>query len=204
VKRVPGAIILAVSCGVLCACAETVTRPSAPRLVQPATEPPSNALSNAAQPASPPKQTDPPVREEPQPSTPDSSVPEELAKQGYVSIDGALRPDGICRDVVPSKKNETRTPQRPALVEVLSLEDYNGDGKAYEFALFEQQACMGLQTALLGYPSDFPALCDRRAKGKRRATSPRQRQRSDLSQMTAPRLSRARAPELGLQERSHH
>ena len=31
------------------------------------------------------------------------------------------------------------------------LRDYNGDGKAWEFALFDAQACMGLGTTLIGY-----------------------------------------------------
>jgi hypothetical protein len=31
------------------------------------------------------------------------------------------------------------------------LRDYNGDGRAQEFALFDALACMGLQTALIGY-----------------------------------------------------
>lgn len=31
------------------------------------------------------------------------------------------------------------------------LRDYNGDGKALEFALFDAVACMGLQTTLVGY-----------------------------------------------------
>jgi hypothetical protein len=31
------------------------------------------------------------------------------------------------------------------------LKDYNGDGKAWEFALFDAQACMGLATTLIGY-----------------------------------------------------
>ena len=34
---------------------------------------------------------------------------------------------------------------------ILWLKDYNGDGKAFEFALFEAEACMGLQTTLIGY-----------------------------------------------------
>ena len=34
---------------------------------------------------------------------------------------------------------------------VLQLKDYNGDGKALEFALFDAQACMGLPTTLIGY-----------------------------------------------------
>jgi hypothetical protein len=31
------------------------------------------------------------------------------------------------------------------------LRDYNGDGKAWEFALFDAEACMGLATTLIGY-----------------------------------------------------
>ena len=34
---------------------------------------------------------------------------------------------------------------------ILWLRDYNGDGKAWEFVLFDAPACMGLQTALIGY-----------------------------------------------------
>jgi hypothetical protein len=34
---------------------------------------------------------------------------------------------------------------------ILRLRDYNGDGRAHEFALFDALACMGLQTALFGY-----------------------------------------------------
>jgi hypothetical protein len=34
---------------------------------------------------------------------------------------------------------------------IIWLKDYNGDGKAFEFALFEAEACMGLQTTLIGY-----------------------------------------------------
>lgn len=34
---------------------------------------------------------------------------------------------------------------------VMWLKDYNGDGRSLEFALFDAQACMGLQTALIGY-----------------------------------------------------
>lgn len=35
--------------------------------------------------------------------------------------------------------------------EVMRLRDYNGDGRALEFALYDALACMGLQTALFGY-----------------------------------------------------
>lgn len=34
---------------------------------------------------------------------------------------------------------------------IIWLRDYNGDGKAWEFVLFDAPACMGLQTALIGY-----------------------------------------------------
>jgi len=34
---------------------------------------------------------------------------------------------------------------------IMWLKDYNGDGKALEFALFNAQACMGLDTTLIGY-----------------------------------------------------
>ena len=35
--------------------------------------------------------------------------------------------------------------------EIMRLRDYNGDGEALEFALFDAEACMGLQTSLFGY-----------------------------------------------------
>jgi hypothetical protein len=34
---------------------------------------------------------------------------------------------------------------------LLALRDYNGDGKALEVAFFQAEACMGLQTTLIGY-----------------------------------------------------
>lgn len=34
---------------------------------------------------------------------------------------------------------------------IMWLRDYNGDGRALEFALYDALACMGLQTALIGY-----------------------------------------------------
>jgi hypothetical protein len=34
---------------------------------------------------------------------------------------------------------------------ILHLRDFNGDGKAHEFALLDALACMGLETALFGY-----------------------------------------------------
>jgi len=40
------------------------------------------------------------------------------------------------------------TEAKPSLI---WLRDYNGDGKALEFALFDALACMGLETTLIGY-----------------------------------------------------
>ena len=40
------------------------------------------------------------------------------------------------------------TEAKPSLI---WLRDYNGDGKALEFALFDAVACMGLETTLIGY-----------------------------------------------------
>jgi hypothetical protein len=34
---------------------------------------------------------------------------------------------------------------------IIWLRDYNGDGKPLEFAMFDAEACMGLQTTLIGY-----------------------------------------------------
>ncbi|HEX8119244.1 MAG TPA: hypothetical protein VF521_18340 [Pyrinomonadaceae bacterium] len=34
---------------------------------------------------------------------------------------------------------------------ILHLKDFNGDGRAHEFALYDAVACMGLETALFGY-----------------------------------------------------
>lgn len=34
---------------------------------------------------------------------------------------------------------------------IMHLKDYNGDGRALEFALYDAYACMGLETALVGY-----------------------------------------------------
>lgn len=34
---------------------------------------------------------------------------------------------------------------------LMNLKDYNADGKAYEFAIFNALACMGLDTTLIGY-----------------------------------------------------
>ncbi len=41
--------------------------------------------------------------------------------------------------------------QRESKPTILWLRDYNGDGQALEFALFDAPACMGLQTTLIGY-----------------------------------------------------
>jgi hypothetical protein len=55
-----------------------------------------------------------------------------------------IRPDHYYRvEGVPKE-----TEGKPS---VMWLRDYNGDGKAWEFALFDAQACMGLATTLIGY-----------------------------------------------------
>ncbi len=41
--------------------------------------------------------------------------------------------------------------QKEGKPKILFLQDYNGDGKAYEFAMFDALACQGLETALFGY-----------------------------------------------------
>jgi len=42
-------------------------------------------------------------------------------------------------------------PGSEAKPSLIWLRDYNGDGKALEFALFDAVACMGLETTLIGY-----------------------------------------------------
>lgn len=46
---------------------------------------------------------------------------------------------------------ERTTEGREGRPTILWLRDYNGDGRALEFALFDALACMGLETALFGY-----------------------------------------------------
>ncbi|MGI8470588.1 MAG: hypothetical protein ACR2N3_19290 [Pyrinomonadaceae bacterium] len=48
--------------------------------------------------------------------------------------------------VVP---NGSRTQERKP--QIMALKDYNGDGKAQEFALYDKEACQGLATMLIGY-----------------------------------------------------
>ncbi len=56
---------------------------------------------------------------------------------------------------------------------IMWLRDYNGDGQAREFALFDALACMGLQTALFGYSErqdkviQYPTRLVVEEKGKR-------------------------------------
>lgn len=60
---------------------------------------------------------------------------------------------------------------------IMWLKDYNGDGKALEFALFDAEACMGLQTTLIGYSEredkviQYPVRVVTPGKGKRKASS---------------------------------
>lgn len=59
-------------------------------------------------------------------------IPYEIVPDYYYHVDGAA-------------KGKEGKPT------VMWLKDYNGDGRANEFALFDAQACMGLATALIGY-----------------------------------------------------
>jgi hypothetical protein len=56
----------------------------------------------------------------------------------------SIRSDHYYRVEGVSKETE----RKPTII---WLKDYNGDGKAWEFALFDAQACMGLATTLIGY-----------------------------------------------------
>jgi len=55
-----------------------------------------------------------------------------------------IRPDHYYRVEDVPKESEGKP-------KIMWLRDYNGDGKACEFALFDAQACMGLATTLIGY-----------------------------------------------------
>jgi hypothetical protein len=69
----------------------------------------------------------------------------------------------------------------PATMEVkptiMLLKDYNGDGKALEFALFDAEACMGLATTLIGYSEkqdrviQYPLQLEVIEKGKHSTTT---------------------------------
>ncbi|HEV2913408.1 MAG TPA: hypothetical protein VGX92_09010 [Pyrinomonadaceae bacterium] len=56
---------------------------------------------------------------------------------------------------------------------IMWLRDYNGDGRAHEFALFDALACMGLATTLIGYSESrdeviqYPVVLSREEGGKR-------------------------------------
>jgi hypothetical protein len=57
----------------------------------------------------------------------------------------AIRPGNYYRVIT------RMAPHVEARPTIIALKDYNGDGRAAEFALFEAEACMGLQTTLIGY-----------------------------------------------------
>jgi hypothetical protein len=56
---------------------------------------------------------------------------------------------------------------------IISLRDFNADGKALEFALYDAPACMGLQTTLIGYSEkqdkviQYPIQLEVTEEGKR-------------------------------------
>lgn len=47
---------------------------------------------------------------------------------------------------------------------LMKLRDYNGDGRAHEFALFDAVACMGLPTTLVGYGAERDKLLQYRTE----------------------------------------
>jgi hypothetical protein len=63
-------------------------------------------------------------------------------------------------------------PHVEAKPNLIWLKDYNGDGRPLEFALFEAEACMGLQTTLIGYSEkqdrviNYPIVLDAMEEGK--------------------------------------
>jgi hypothetical protein len=56
---------------------------------------------------------------------------------------------------------------------IMWLRDFNGDGRAFEFALFDALACMGLETALFGYSEkqdrviQYPVSLETEYEGKK-------------------------------------
>jgi len=60
-------------------------------------------------------------------------IPYAIRKEGYYRVEG------------DAPESEEVKPH------IMWLRDYNGDGKALEFALFDAEACIGLLTTLIGY-----------------------------------------------------
>lgn len=68
----------------------------------------------------------------------------EHGSDGSIDIPYLIRGGYYYKVPNPSTKVE-RKPK------IMALKDYNGDGRAQEFVLFNQEACMGLGTTLIGY-----------------------------------------------------
>lgn len=71
-----------------------------------------------------------------------------------ISSDGAEDSFDIPYAIRPGNYYQVKTRMAPTIEArptIIALKDYNGDGRALEFALFEAEACMGLQTTLIGY-----------------------------------------------------
>jgi hypothetical protein len=68
-------------------------------------------------------------------------------------------------------------PGREGRPTILHLTDFNGDCRAHEFALFDAQACMGLETALFGYSAkqdrviQYPVRLETEYKGEKTTES---------------------------------
>jgi len=71
-------------------------------------------------------------------------VPYSIRKGYYYHVEGDAQ-EGMEKGEGPVLEGEE------IKAHVMWLKDYNGDGKALEFALFDAAACMGLQTTLIGY-----------------------------------------------------
>ncbi len=73
----------------------------------------------------------------------------ELQGNGISSDDNTLDlPFWIHRGYYDVPVIDQKNEGKPVLID---LKDYNADGKAYEFALFDAVACMGLPSTLIGY-----------------------------------------------------
>jgi hypothetical protein len=72
------------------------------------------------------------ISQEPGDGADEFDIPYSIRSDHYYHVEGVPR----------------ETEGRPT---IMWLKDYNGDGKAMEFALYDAQACMGLATTLIGY-----------------------------------------------------
>ncbi len=72
-------------------------------------------------------------------------IPADEEGDGTFDVPYAIRQGYYYHVAAPVRRTAEAQPT------IMWLRDYNGDGKALEFALFDAPACMGLQTTLIGY-----------------------------------------------------